>query len=99
MRDISHAFSETLETTSTAIVNAIVTSRAESCRTICFVTGIPGSGKTLVGLNAVHSPELLNDNQSSAVFLSGNGPLIKVIRESLVREQVGRGIRKEESAT
>jgi hypothetical protein len=97
VQDISHAFSDTLETTSKAIVNAIVQSQAQSCRTICFVTGIPGSGKTLVGLNAVHSPLLLKDRQSSAIFLSGNGPLIKVIRESLAREQAARGIRKDEA--
>jgi hypothetical protein len=97
VRDISHAFSDTLDATSDVIVSAIQRSQQEKLRTICFVTGIPGSGKTLVGLNAVHSPLLLNDSQSSAVFLSGNGPLIKVIRESLSREQALRGIRKSEA--
>jgi Uncharacterized conserved protein (DUF2075) len=87
-----------LENTSRAIVNAISQSRREGLRTICFVTGIPGSGKTLVGLNAVHSPELLNDDQSSAVFLSGNGPLVKVIRESLTRERSrAEGVRRGEA--
>jgi hypothetical protein len=97
VQDISHAFSDSLETTSAAIVNAIKQSKGQKRRTICFVTGIPGSGKTLVGLNAVHSPALLNNNQSSAIFLSGNGPLVKVIRESLAREQVTRGVRKDEA--
>ncbi|HEX4793210.1 MAG TPA: DUF2075 domain-containing protein [Humisphaera sp.] len=98
VREISHAFSDTLETTSAALINAIAQSRAESCRKICFVTGIPGSGKTLVGLNAVHSPLLLNDDQSSAIFLSGNGSLIQVIREALARDQIRkRKIHKKEA--
>jgi hypothetical protein len=97
VQDISHAFSDSLEITSNAIVNAIMQSQRDQSRTICFVTGIPGSGKTLVGLNAVHSPSLLKNNQSSAIFLSGNGPLVKVIRESLSREQAKRGIRKDEA--
>ena len=95
--DISHAFSDTLEITSKCIVDAIEHSQRKRCRSICLVTGIPGSGKTLVGLNAVHSPSLLHDNKSSAIFLSGNGPLVKVIREALAREQARRGVRKEEA--
>lgn len=97
VKEISHAFSDTLDVTSKCIVRAIEDSQREKRRTICFVTGIPGSGKTLVGLNAVHSPLLLRDNRSSAIFLSGNGPLVKVIREALAREQVGRGVRKDEA--
>jgi hypothetical protein len=98
IENISHSFSDALETTSAAIVAAIATAQRESLRTICFVTGIPGSGKTLVGLNAVHSPSLLKGHQSSAVFLSGNGPLVKVIREALSREQAKKKVRKKEAA-
>ena len=98
VEDISHAFSDSLEVTSRCIVDAIEHSQQKNCRTICFVTGIPGSGKTLVGLNAVHSPALLTDRKSSAVFLSGNGPLVKVVREALAREQVQRGVRKGEAS-
>lgn len=97
VEEISHAFSDTLEVTSKCIVDAIAHAQRQQCRTVCFVTGIPGSGKTLVGLNAVHSPLLLKDERSSAVFLSGNGPLVKVIREALAREQVRRGVRKDEA--
>jgi hypothetical protein len=97
VEEISHAFSDTLQTTSRRIVRAIEDARGENRRTICFVTGIPGSGKTLVGLNAVHSPALLNNNQSCAVFLSGNGPLVKVIREALTREKVRVGVRASEA--
>jgi len=97
VEEISHAFSDTLDVTSKCVVDAIEHSRRENCRTVCFITGIPGSGKTLVGLNAVHSPSLLKDERSSAIFLSGNGPLVKVIREALAREQVRRGVRKDEA--
>ncbi|HXE55896.1 MAG TPA: DUF2075 domain-containing protein [Tepidisphaeraceae bacterium] len=97
VREISHAFSDTLDRTSKVISDAISRSRSEGIRTICFVTGIPGSGKTLVGLNAAHSPELLHESQTSAIFLSGNGPLVKVIREALCREQAARGVRKSEA--
>lgn len=97
VEDISHAFSDTLEVTTKCIVDSVEQSQREHRRSICFVTGIPGSGKTLVGLNAVHSPSLLRDERSSAVFLSGNGPLVKVIREALAREQARRGVRKDEA--
>lgn len=65
----------------TSAIASIVTSVTKS-KAICFVTGVPGAGKTLVGLNAAHSP-LLSGGVS---FLSGNGPLVKVIREALLRD-------------
>lgn len=56
-------------------------------KVICFVTGVPGAGKTLAGLNIAN--ERLHAHQDEhAVFLSGNGPLVDVLRESLVRNTV-----------
>lgn len=57
---------------------------------ICFVTGVPGAGKTLVGLNVAtrHRREL--QEPTHAVFLSGNGPLVAVLREALTRDEVVR---------
>lgn len=57
---------------------------------ICFVTGVPGAGKTLVGLNAAtrHRREL--EQPTHAVFLSGNGPLVAVLREALTRDDLAR---------
>jgi len=75
-----------LDSTTAAIVEAVTEAREKRQKIICFVTGVPGAGKTLVGLNAVHRPELKN----AALFLSGNGPLVKVIREALVRDVVRR---------
>ena len=55
---------------------------------ICFVTGVPGAGKTLVGLNLATRREV--DQPTHAVFLSGNGPLVAVLREALTRDEVAR---------
>jgi hypothetical protein len=59
-------------------------------KVICFVTGVPGAGKTLVGLNVAtrHRREL--QQPTHAVFLSGNDPLIAVLREALTRDDVAR---------
>src|SRR5205807_2287561 len=58
---------------------------------ICFVTGVPGSGKTLAGLNIVHNREL--HEGSLGVFLSGNGPLVNVLSEALARDHSDRTAR------
>jgi hypothetical protein len=86
--EIGHscAAREDLLRTTERIVRIVSAARAQGRKTICFVSGIPGAGKTLVGLNAVHEPEL----RESGSFLSGNGPLVKVIREALIRDVVKR---------
>lgn len=53
---------------------------------VCFVTGVPGSGKTLVGLNLVHDERFGSVGTGEATFLSGNGPLVGVLREALARD-------------
>jgi len=54
-----------------------------------LVTGVPGAGKTLVGLNIATS-NTGKTNDEYAVFLSGNGPLVDVLREALARDRVAR---------
>lgn len=80
-------------TRTTECVNAIVDfSRANQRKSICFVTGVPGAGKTLVGLNLA-STRRSDDGrvgEDTAVFLSGNGPLITVLQASLVEDQQAR---------
>lgn len=49
---------------------------------VCFVTGVPGAGKTLVGLDVV-AKNLDKDKQNQSVYLSGNGPLVEVLRAAL----------------
>jgi Uncharacterized conserved protein (DUF2075) len=62
--------------------------RANNEHVICFLTGVPGSGKTLVGLSLAHSHE----NQNNAIhFMSGNGPLVKVLQHLFTRESKRNG--------
>jgi hypothetical protein len=63
--------------------------REKKRKLICFVTGVPGAGKTLVGLN-VATRRRRTDQPTHAVFLSGNGPLVAVLREALTRDEVTR---------
>jgi len=86
--EIGHscAAREDLLRTTNQIVKIVSTAREHGTKAICFVTGIPGAGKTLVGLNAVHEPDI----RESGSFLSGNGPLVKIIREALIRDVVRR---------
>jgi hypothetical protein len=86
--EIGHACAarEDLEKTTDILVHAILDARADSRKIICFTTGVPGAGKTLVGLNTVHRPEI----KDFSSFLSGNGTLVKVIQEALVRDVVRR---------
>lgn len=61
-------------------------SRVLKKKTICFVTGVPGAGKTLVGLQIATTHNNPKDEEH-AVFLSGNGPLVDVLREALARDR------------
>jgi len=83
----SDSSSNSLSKTSDAISKIINESRANKRKSICFLTGVPGAGKTLVGLNiATQHTESVGDTYS--VFLSGNGPLVAILREALTRDKV-----------
>jgi hypothetical protein len=90
VREISrcHAGAENLTKTSSAVMRAIQEAREEDRKLICFVTGVPGSGKTLAGLNIVHNRGLREG--ALGVFLSCNGPLVKVLSEALARDNSER---------
>jgi len=75
-----------LSKTTDAVLDAIASAKKDKKKVICFITGVPGAGKTLAGLNIVHKNEVTDDKKDIAVFLSGNGPLIKVLTESLARD-------------
>lgn len=66
------------------IEKVIVYARANKKKCVCFVTGVPGAGKTLVGLDVV-AKNLHRGDDSLSVYLSGNGPLVEVLREALKR--------------
>ena len=78
-----------LRKTSAEISNIIKLSKKNSKKSICFVTGVPGAGKTLVGLN-IATTHIDKDNELYSVFLSGNGPLVAILREALARDKVKR---------
>jgi hypothetical protein len=69
--------------------------KARKQKIICFVTGVPGAGKTLVGPN-VATQRRDADQPTHAVFLSGNGPLVAVLREALTRDEFERRKRQGE---
>jgi hypothetical protein len=85
----SDASAINLSQTSKVISDIIYESKDKSQKSICFVTGVPGSGKTLVGLN-IATKHIDKSNDLYSVFLSGNGPLVKILREALVRDKVHR---------
>ena len=88
-------------TKTTSVIDAIIErSKRLKEKAICFVTGVPGAGKTLVGLNlAVQHSAIMADEL--AVFLSGNYSLVKVLQEALARDSVeqsrsrGKYVKKE----
>lgn len=85
----SDAGAENLTATTGDISDIIEYSKANGRKSICFVTGVPGAGKTLVGLNiAIERSDAQKGEH--AVFLSGNYPLVQVLQEALARDKVER---------
>jgi hypothetical protein len=85
----SDAGAKNLQETSASVSAVIDRARQNRARAICFVTGVPGSGKTLAGLN-IATRRSDEHRDEHAVFLSGNGPLVDVLREALARDKARR---------
>ena len=83
----SDASAINLSQTSDAISEIIHFSKKNSYKSICFLTGVPGAGKTLVGLN-IATKHIDKSNDLYSVFLSGNGPLVAILREALARDKI-----------
>lgn len=83
------AGAKNLTETANAISQIIRDAKANSRKAICFVTGVPGAGKTLAGLSVTTS-QMNHVEDEHAVFLSGNGPLVKVLRTALARDYKSR---------
>ena len=83
----NEAGADNLGRTTNALNNAIDQSKRDGNKSIFLLTGVPGAGKTLAGLNLANSRRK-NDqvNEEHTVFLSGNGPLVRVLSESLARD-------------
>jgi hypothetical protein len=96
------AGAKNLAQTSAAVARIIERSRDNGWKSICLVTGVPGAGKTLVGLDVATR---FQDAKSElhSVYLSGNGPLVAILSEALARDKVqqernsGRTMRKGEA--
>ena len=89
----SDAGAKNLTVTTEAIDKIIAYSKENHRKSICFVTGVPGAGKTLVGLNiAIKYANAAKGEH--AVFLSGNFPLVEVLQEALARDQVEQAKQK-----
>lgn len=80
----SEAEGAQLNSTTKYVQEVIAQTKANGTKSICFVTGVPGAGKTLVGLNVAVQQET---DQDLAVYLSGNGPLVQVLTEALTRDK------------
>ncbi len=85
----SEAGAENLTVTANYVAEAIEIAKREHQKLICFITGVPGSGKTLAGLNLATARQRAHRDEH-AVFLSGNGPLVEVLREALALDGVER---------
>ena len=64
------------------IIEIAKITKEDSSNSLVLVTGVPGSGKTLVGLQLVYTLDNLHEN-INGVFLSGNGPLVEVLKHAL----------------
>lgn len=87
---------ENLKTTTDFILEVIEHSKSNNEKSICFVTGVPGAGKTLVGLNVAMKQF---EKKEPAVYLSGNKPLVDVLTEALARDKVKQSRDKGEKCT
>lgn len=75
-----------LDKTVQCVADIVRKCKEESRKAICFVTGVPGAGKTLIGLQTAITYD--KDDDTKAVYLSGNFPLVEVLQESLARDYV-----------
>lgn len=85
----SHAGDANLDATAQCIGEIIEISKREKRKSICFITGVPGAGKTLAGLN-IATIRAERHEDEHAVFLSGNHPLVVVLQEALARDRAKR---------
>jgi hypothetical protein len=95
----SDAGATNLSQTAGTVASILAEVKARSPKAICFVTGVPGAGKTLVGLDAA-TKHIDHRDELYSVFLSGNGPLVEILQEALARDKIrqerlrGRTVRK-----
>lgn len=92
----SEAGQENIDACEKQISRLIREAKEKSQKYICFVTGVPGAGKTLVGLDVV-AKSLDKDKSELSVYLSGNGPLVDVLREALKISSKSEGLKSKQT--
>jgi DUF2075 family protein len=90
VKEISNYGADNLAKTSAYLINVIKEAKERDRKIICFVTGVPGAGKTLVGLNVVHEKDAFGGTDTNTSYFSGNVPLVNVLREALSRDDFKR---------
>jgi len=88
VKDLAHSRAgiDNLEATQTAVAASVRDSRLRGVKSLLVITGVPGAGKTLAGLNAVQLlAQELDPEIEQASLVSGNGPLVAVLQEALKR--------------
>lgn len=83
------------------ILDVIHKSKVNNRKSICFVTGVPGAGKTLVGLDVAIKQTYQGQDEpvkdEGAVYLSGNGPLVAVLTEALAQDNYKKAHERKEN--
>jgi hypothetical protein len=94
--EIAHASGnpENLTITTDRLIEIVANAQHKKKHVVIFVTGVPGSGKTLIGLNAIHDPRFRDEERPAGAFLSGNTPLVTVLREALAKDMAERKAKK-----
>lgn len=90
----SDAGARNLTRTSQSIEKLIDLAQSKRLKVLCLVTGVPGAGKTLVGLNVANT-HTDPTSELYSVYLSGNGPLVAILHEALARDRVERDRHKQ----
>ncbi len=94
----SDAAAKNLRDTTYSIKRLIDYAKTYNKKVICFVTGVPGAGKTLVGLRVATNPSG-DSKEDRAVYLSGNGPLVSILHEALARDKVAKHLQSKNRIT
>jgi hypothetical protein len=85
----SLAGNEAIEKTVEYVESLVESARASGSKILCLLTGVPGAGKTLTGLQITHLEKVVVSDWRT-VYMSGNGPLLKVLRAALARDYAKR---------
>jgi hypothetical protein len=91
VRAIGRADADNLAVSARRIVEVIAEAKRNCRKAVVFLTGVPGAGKTLAGLQVVHDAVTTGtEDRGDIVYLSGNTPLVEVLREALAQDTVAR---------